>query len=250
MTLTRADLLSHKPLIIAGPCAAETRERVIEIGEKVKAAGAHMYRVGLWKPRTNPDSFQGVGVEGLAWLKELKEKTGLLIATEVMEIDHIAATKDIVDVLWVGARNMQNFSLLKALRDDPRPVMLKRGFIATVKEWIGAADYIGRERVILVERGIRTGADSTRFTLDLNAALVMKTDYGMPVVVDPSHPAGRSDLVPGLSLAAIAAGLDGVMVEVHTYPMESLGDTEQQLTPGEFETLVSRIQALTKALYV
>lgn len=247
--LTRADLLAHAPLLIAGPCAAETRERVIEIGEKVAAAGAHMYRAGLWKPRTNPESFQGVGTEGLPWLTELKEKTGLLVAVEVMEPEHIEETKGVVDVLWVGARNTQNFALLKALHDDPRPVMLKRGFILTMKEWIGAADYIGRDRVIMVERGIRTGADATRFTLDIGGALVMQKDYGMPVIIDPSHPAGRADLVPPLSLAAIAAGLDGLMVEVHTRPMESLGDTSQQLTPGEFEDLVTRVRAVHTARY-
>src|SRR3989344_7602352 len=181
-TLTRDELLKkHKPFIMGGSCAVESREQLNIISKKLSEMGVKILRCQLWKPRTEPDSFQGVGLAGLEWLKEVKEKYNFLISTEIVDKDHIAPTRGVVDILWVGARNMQNYELLKALGKDSRPVILKRGLISTVDEWFKAGKYIGLDRVILCERGIRTGADSMRFTLDLNSALVAKYDHEMPV---------------------------------------------------------------------
>ena len=167
-----------------------------------------------------------------------KAATGLAVTMEVMTPEHVAKVSGLADILWIGARNMQNYELLKALQSDPRPVILKRAFIATMKEWLGAAEYIGREKVILCERGIRTGADSMRFTLDLNAMLVAQHDHGMPVLVDPSHTAGRRDMVPHLALAAIAAGADGLIIETHYDPEEERVDREQTITIPTFAQIV------------
>lgn len=243
--ITRDELLKkHKPLIIGGPCAVESREQLHIIAKRLSEMGVKILRCQLWKPRTEPDSFQGVGLTGLEWLKEIKEKYNVLIATEIVDKDHIEPTRGVVDILWVGARNMQNFELLKALGQDDRPVIFKRGFIATVDEWIKAAKYIGLDRVILCERGVRTGADSMRFTLDLNAALVAKIDRGMPVIIDPSHTAGRSDMVPHLALAGMAAGMDGIVVEVHHKPEKALTDTNQQITPEVFQEIITNVKAI------
>jgi len=240
----RNNLLKNKPLLIAGPCSVASRKQILKIGQEVKEAGAHAIRAQLWKPRTSPGSFQGVGKKGIPWIKELKALTGLPIAMEMMSPEHVGLVEDVADVLWVGARNMQNYELLKRMKNDPRPVILKRGLIATIKEWIGAAEYIGRDRVILCERGIRTGADSMRFTLDFNSALVAKHDHKMPVIVDPSHTAGRRDMVPRLSLAAIAAGLDGLVVETHYNPEEELVDKSQTISTKVFSELVKQINNL------
>ncbi len=246
-TLTRDELLKrHKPFIMGGSCAVESREQLNIISKKLSEMGVKIFRCQLWKPRTEPDSFQGVGLMGLEWLKEIKEKYKVLIATEIVDKDQIAVTRGVVDILWVGARNMQNFELLKALGEDDRPVILKRGFIATVDEWIKAARYIGLDRVILCERGVRTGADSMRFTLDLNAALVAKIDRKMPVIIDPSHTAGRSDMVPHLALAGMAAGLDGLVIEVHHKPEKALTDANQQITPEVFIKIIQDVKAIYK----
>lgn len=237
---------NHQPLIIAGPCAVESKTQINIIAKNLTELGIKILRCQLWKPRTDPDSFQGIGLTGLKWLKEIKEKFGILIVTEITDRHQIEQTKGVVDILWVGARNMQNYELLKALSRDKRPVILKRGLISTVDEWIKAGKYIGLERIILCERGIRTGADSMRFTLDINGALVAKHDHGMPVIIDPSHTAGRADMVPYLAYAGIAAGMDGIVVEVHHEPEKALTDASQQITPERFGELASHIKALYK----
>lgn len=243
-TIKRDDLLKMKPLIIAGPCAVESRLQIRSIAFSLKEMGVKVLRCQLWKPRTDRDSFQGVGLEGLRWLKEIKDEMGILIATEIVDKDHIKIMENIADILWVGARNMQNYELLKALEKDSRPVILKRGLIATVDEWIKAAEYIGLDRVILCERGIRSGADSMRFTLDINTALVAKFDHKMPVIIDPSHPAGRADMVPYLAYAGIAAGMDGIVVEVHNQPEKALSDASQQITPDTFKEVIRSVKAI------
>lgn len=236
----------HQPLIIAGPCAVESKAQIRAVAKELHEMGIKILRCQLWKPRTDPQSFQGIGLDGLEWLKELKEEYDLLIATEIVDKHQIEATRGVADILWVGARNMQNYELLKAMGSDNRPVILKRGFIATVDEWIKAGKYVGLDRIILCERGVRTGADSMRFTLDLNAALVAKYDHKMPVIVDPSHTAGRADMVPNLALASIAAGLDGIVIEVHHQPEKALSDASQQITPEVFREILYDIKAIHK----
>lgn len=248
--ITRDELLkNHKPLIIAGPCAVESRVQIRIIAKKLHGMGVKILRCQLWKPRTDKDSFQGVGLIGFKWLKEIKEELGILIATEIVDKDHIKLLAGITDILWVGARNMQNYELLKALGQDNRPVILKRGLISTVDEWVKAARYIGLDRVILCERGVRTGADAMRFTLDLNAALVAKYDHKMPVLIDPSHPAGRADMVPYLAYAGMAAGMDGIVVEVHHQPEKALSDASQQITPKVFKEVISKVNTIYKLRY-
>lgn len=245
--LTRDEVLEdNKPLIIAGPCAVESRVQIRTIAKELKEMGVKILRCQLWKPRTDKDSFQGVGLKGLEWLREIKEELGMLIATEIVDKDHIKPLKGVTDILWVGARNMQNYELLKALGTDGRPVILKRGLISTVDEWIKAAKYIGLDRVILCERGIRTGADAMRFTLDLNGVLVAKYDHKMPVIIDPSHTAGRADMVPYLAYAGIAAGVDGIVVEVHHQPEKALSDASQQITPVVFKGVIDKVNAIYK----
>lgn len=245
---TRDQLLENKPLIIAGPCAVESRDQILKTSMAIKESGANAIRTQLWKPRTRPGTFQGVGLEGIKWIKEVKDKTGLPIAMEMVDVDQVDQVEDLADILWVGSRNMQNFELLKKVGEDPRPVILKRGFISNMKEWLGAAEYCRLDKVILCERGIRTGADSTRFTLDLNSALVAKYDHGLPVLVDPSHPAGRRDLVPELACAAIASGIDGIIVEVHPDPENAMTDADQQITPKVFKETVDRIKKIYSAI--
>jgi len=240
--ISRTDLLQNLPLIIAGPCAVESREQIMFMAREMKRMNVPVLRAQLWKPRMKPDSFQGVGLSGLQWLIDIKRETGLLIATEIVDAAHIEAVKGVVDILWVGARNMQNFELLKALAKDDRVVILKRGLISKVEEWLAAADYIGRDRVILCERGVRTGADAMRFTLDINAALVAKHDHGMPMLIDPSHTAGRRDMVPALALAGIASGVDGLIIETHPEPEKALCDSAQQITPATFEALLPAVR--------
>lgn len=244
-TIKRDELITNiKPLIIAGPCAVESEAQIRTIAEKLHRMGVKILRGQLWKPRTDPDSFQGIGLSGLKYLKKIKRDFGFLIATEITDKDQVAQTKGVVDILWVGARNMQNYELLKVLGQDNRPVVLKRGLIATVDEWFKAAKYIGLDKVILCERGVRTGADAMRFTLDLNAALVAKYDYGMPVIIDPSHTAGRADMVPYLAYAGIAAGAEGIAVEVHNQPEKALSDASQQITPEVFGETMENINAI------
>lgn len=250
--IERHDLIKNGEfLVIAGPCAVESEEQAYSVAARLNEMGIRVFRGALWKPRSSKDSFQGVGLEGLPWLRRIKEDFGMLIATEFVDKDQINPTREIIDMPWVGSRNMQNFELLKALCDetDRRPVMLKRGISSTVKEWLQSADYVDRERVILCERGVRTGTDSTRYTLDLNGALVAKHDHNMPVIGDPSHAAGRRDLIPNLSLSIAASGLDGIIVEVHNNPDEALCDGPQQITPETFREVLGKIRVVHQVLY-
>jgi len=238
-------------VIIAGPCAVESEEQLLESAHAVKHAGAQMLRGGAFKPRTTPHSFQGLGERGLDILKLARAETGLPIVTEVMDARQLESVLDCADILQVGSRNMQNFTLLKELGRVDRPVLLKRGMSATLDEWLGAAEYIlagGNRRVILCERGIRTFGTSTRNTLDLGIVPLAKERSSLPVIVDPSHATGRTDLVIPMSLAAVAAGADGLLVEVHPDPPHALCDRDQQITPQAFGELVRRVRDLVAFL--
>ncbi len=237
--------------IMAGPCSVESREQIIEVALAVKAAGARFLRGGAFKPRTSPYEFQGLAEEGLKLLAAARDATGLKIVTEVMDVETLPLVADHADVLQVGARNMQNTSLLKRLGDSNRPVLLKRGPSATIKEWLMAAEYIlsrGNYQVALCERGIRTFETMTRNTLDLNAVPVLKALTHLPVVVDPSHGIGLRAHVAAMARAGIAAGADGILVEVHPRPDRALSDGQQSLTPGEFEDLMRQVRAIAAAL--
>ncbi|MCF7942561.1 MAG: 3-deoxy-7-phosphoheptulonate synthase [Spirochaetia bacterium] len=232
---------------IAGPCAVESRERMIEIAQAVAAAGAVMLRGGAFKPRTSPYAFQGLGEKGLMYLKEAGEKVGLPVTSEIVSTEYVDMMLDYVDVYQIGARNMQNFELLKAVGRTGRPVILKRGLAATIEEWLMAAEYLmahGTDDVILCERGIRTFETYTRNTLDLSAIPVVKKLSHLPVIVDPSHGTGLREKVIPMALAAIAAGADGVMIEVHTEPEKALSDGPQSLYPQQFEKLMRDIETL------
>jgi 3-deoxy-7-phosphoheptulonate synthase len=238
-------------IVIGGPCAVEGREQMLEAALAVKEAGAHMLRGGAFKPRTSPYSFQGMGEEGLRILAEVREATSLPIVTEVMEPQLVPLVTTYSDILQVGARNMQNFALLNAVGESQRPVMLKRGMMSTVEELLMSAEYIlshGNERVILCERGIRTFETYTRNTLDLSAVPLLKQLCHLPVVVDPSHGTGKWELVEPLSMAAIAAGADGLLVEVHPHPEAALSDGAQSLKPGRFASLIERVRAVAEAV--
>jgi len=238
---------SGRPVIIAGPCSVESEEQILTTARAVKAAGATALRGGAYKPRTSPRSFQGLGDEGLRLLDLARRETGLPVVTEVMDTAQIDLVAAHADVLQVGSRNMQNFALLKEIGRARKPVMLKRGLSATIAEWLGAAEYIvasGNDQVIMCERGIRTFETHTRNTLDLSAAVAVKRLSGYPVIVDPSHAAGRRDLLPALSKAALAAGADGLMIEVHPDPARALSDAEQQLTFPAFHELMAGLGLL------
>lgn len=237
--------------VIAGPCGVESLEQMLETAEGVKKAGAIVVRASLFKPRTSPYEFQGLGEEGLDLLREVKRKTGVLLETEVMHPDHVALVEPVVDLVRVGARNMQNFDLLRAVGQGRKPVILKRGLASTIKELLLAAEYIldaGNPDVILCERGIRTFETETRNTLDLNAVPVLKQLTHLPVIVDPSHGTGRPDLVLPMSRAAIACGADGLIIEVHRNPPEAKSDAAQQLTIPQFEALVRAVQPIAAAV--
>jgi len=229
--------------VIAGPCSIETKEQIIEVAEDVKQSGAHLLRGGAFKPRTSPYAFQGLHEQGLDLLLEAKKATGLPVVTEIMSAEHIHLFDD-VDVIQVGARNMQNFELLKELGKVNKPILLKRGLANTLDELLMSAEYImagGNEQVILCERGIRTFETSTRNTLDISAIPMLKKKTHLPVIVDPSHAAGIRNLVDPLSMAAIAAGADGLMIEVHNNPEKALCDGAQSLTPVMFDHLMKKI---------
>ncbi len=235
--------------IMAGPCSVESEKQINYVAKRVKAAGASFLRGGAFKPRTSPYSFQGLKAEGLELLKKAREATGLPIVTELMSISHIDLFED-VDIIQVGARNMQNFELLKALGKLDKPILLKRGLANTIEEWLMSAEYImagGNDRVILCERGIRTYETATRNTLDLSAVPVVKKLSHLPIIVDPSHATGKSELVEQMSLAAVAAGADGLMIEVHNDPKHALSDGAQSLTPDLFDSAAKHIFALKKA---
>ncbi|WP_434564270.1 3-deoxy-7-phosphoheptulonate synthase [Thermoanaerobacterium thermosaccharolyticum] len=238
-------------VIMAGPCAVESKEQLLESAEAVKKFGAKFLRGGAYKPRTSPYSFQGLEKEGLEMLYEAKKYTGLKIVTEVMDIHSIEIVSKYADVLQIGARNMQNFSLLKEIGRSNMPVLLKRGIAATIEEWLNAAEYIlseGNKNVILCERGIRTFEQYTRNTLDLSAVPVIKKLSHLPIIVDPSHGTGKSFLVSPMAKAAIAAGADGLIIEVHPDPKNALSDGAQSLTPKEFEALTKEISKVANAV--
>ncbi len=235
--------------LIAGPCTVESRDQLLETADVVKASGANMLRGGAYKPRTSPYSFQGLGVEGLKLLAEAKEISGLPIVTELMDARDLEPVLEVADVIQVGARNMQNYGLLSELGRAGRPVLLKRGLSSTLEELVMAAEYIlkeGNEAVMLCERGIRTFETAYRFTLDLMAVPVLKQMTHLPVVVDPSHAAGRRDLVESLSLAAAAAGADGIIVEVHPQPEEAICDGPQALRASEFAGYAQKVEQVAQ----
>lgn len=236
--------------LMAGPCSVESAEQVTEIAKAVKASGASVLRGGAFKPRTSPYSFQGLKAEGLELLLKAKEETGLPIVTEIMSESDIDLFKD-VDIIQVGARNMQNFTLLKKLGKLDKPILLKRGLCATIEEWLMSAEYImaeGNENVILCERGIRTYEKYTRNTLDLSAIPIVKSLSHLPVVVDPSHATGMNWLVEPLAMAAVACGADGLIIEVHNDPPHALCDGAQSLTPEEFDSVVKKVNRIKSAL--
>jgi 3-deoxy-7-phosphoheptulonate synthase len=232
--------------LIAGPCSVESDEQIIGIAEDVKASGAAFLRGGAFKPRTSPYAFQGLRAGGLELLRHARAKTGLPIVTEIMSPNHLVLFED-VDIIQVGARNMQNFELLKELGKMDRPILLKRGLANTIDELLMSAEYImaaGNERVILCERGIRTFETMTRNTLDISAVPLLKSLSHLPIVVDPSHAAGVSSLVEPLALAAVAAGADGLIIEVHNDPPHALSDGAQSLTPDQFKDLALKIKEI------
>ncbi|RKX20345.1 MAG: 3-deoxy-7-phosphoheptulonate synthase [Candidatus Zixiibacteriota bacterium] len=238
-------------IIMAGPCSVESREQTLEAAEAVVRAGAKVLRGGAYKPRTSPYSFQGLGEEGLKILKEASEKTGLAVVTEVMSPEKVELVASYADILQVGARNMQNYSLLEAVGKSTRPVLLKRGLMSTIEELLMAAEYIlanGNPNVMLCERGIRTFEKYTRNTLDISAVPIIKQLSHLPVIIDPSHAAGKRELVEPLSKSAIAAGADGLIIEVHPHPEKALSDGAQSLHPEEFETLMNDLNAIATAV--
>ena len=237
--------------VMAGPCSVESKEQILEAAHAVKRAGARFLRGGAFKPRTSPYEFQGLEEEGLKLLALAREQTGLKVVTEVMDVETLPMVAAYADILQVGARNMQNYSLLKQLGAAGRPVLLKRGPSATIKEWLMAAEYLashGNYQVALCERGIRTFETMTRNTLDLNAVPVLKALTHLPVVVDPSHGIGLRDHVAAMARAGVACGADGVIVEVHPHPERALSDGAQSLTPPQFEELMKQIKVIAKAV--
>ena len=237
--------------IMAGPCAVESREQLLEAAECVKAGGANFLRGGAFKPRTSPYDFQGLADEGLKMLKEVGEKTGLKVVTEIVDVNDVDRLCEYADVLQVGARNMQNFQLLKAVGKAQKPVLLKRGLSATISEWLNAAEYIlseGNYNVILCERGIRTYETFTRNTLDLSAVAAVKELSHLPVIVDPSHGTGRWKMVQPMARAAIAAGADGLMIEVHPHPEIALSDGDQSLTPENFRIVMDEVRKIAEIM--
>jgi 3-deoxy-7-phosphoheptulonate synthase len=238
-------------IVMGGPCAVESEDQALTIARFVARCGGKIYRGGAFKPRTSPYSFQGLGMAGLRILDRVRKETGLPIVTEATDSENLAAVEEYADIIQIGARNMQNYSLLRLAGHMSKPVLLKRGFAATIDEWLMAAEYIvseGNSSVILCERGIRTFSDSTKGTLDLGAIPAIKELSHLPIIVDPSHAAGRRDFVLPLAKGAIAAGADGLIVEVHHDPTHALSDGAQSLYPGQFEQLTRDIARLTRYL--
>ena len=249
--LDGVDIGGNGIVIIAGPCAVESRTQTIEIAHAVKEAGAHVLRGGAYKPRTSPYTFQGLGEEGLQILADAREATGLPVMTEVMAPELVPLVSSYADVLQIGARNMQNYALLHAAGESMRPVMVKRGMSATVEELLMAAEYVlshGNRRVILCERGIRTFETTTRNTTDINAIPVLKALSHLPVVLDPSHSTGNWEYVTAIARAGIAAGADGLIIEVHTHPEQALSDGGQSLKPERFAELVRQVSLIAQAI--
>ena len=231
--------------IMAGPCSVESEEQMVEVAKAVKASGANFLRGGAFKPRTSPYSFQGLELEGLELLKIAKQETGLPIVTELMSTDYLDRFVEDVDVIQIGARNMQNFNLLKEVGKTKTPVLLKRGMSSTIEEWLMSAEYImagGNENVILCERGIRTFETATRNTLDLSAVPVIRQKSHLPIIIDPSHATGKRDLVEPLAKAALAVGADGLMIEVHNNPAKALCDGKQSIKPDKFDEIMKNLK--------
>ncbi len=236
-------------VIIAGPCAVESEKQALTIANSVKEAGAQLFRGGAFKPRTSPYSFQGLGEKGLEILAKVREETGLPVVTEVMDFETFDLVESYTDIIQIGTRNMQNFSLLRRAGKAQKPILLKRGMAATIDEWLMAAEYIlqaGNSKVILCERGVRTFAHHSRNTLDLSAIPVVQKESHLPIIVDPSHAAGRRDQVIPLSRAAVSVGAHGIMVEVHHEPEKALSDGAQSLYPEQFKNLTNQVQDLFK----
>ena len=243
---------NHPVVLVAGPCSVENEEMIVETAKRVKAAGAQFLRGGAYKPRTSPYAFQGHGESALGLLATAREATGLGIITEVMDTADLDLISEVADVVQVGARNMQNFSLLKKVGAQNKPVLLKRGMSATINEWLMAAEYIlaaGNPNVILCERGIRTfDREYARNTLDLSVLPVLRNLTHLPIMIDPSHGTGRAEYVPAMALASIAAGCDSLMIEVHPNPAKALSDGPQSLTPAAFDELVPELAVIGKAV--
>ena len=238
-------------VVMAGPCAVENEEQMVTIAGMVRDSGASILRGGAFKPRTSPFNFQGLEEEGLKLLARARERFDIPVVTEVVDPHDVDMVARYADILQVGSRNMQNFALLSSVGRSQRPVLLKRGFACTVTEWLTAADYIlaeGNSRVILCERGIRTFEDSTRFSLDISSIPVIKHYSHLPVIVDPSHAAGNYSLVPAMAKASIAAGADGLLIEVHPNPKEALVDGPQSLTPSDFARLMTELDSVSRAV--
>lgn len=241
----------NEVILMGGPCAVESESQMREAAKAVKAAGGKVLRGGVFKPRTSPYSFQGLGIEGLKYLAEAAAEYGLLTISEVVDEASLELMVDRVDILQIGSRNMQNFQLLKLIGELRKPVVLKRGLSATIEEWFSAAEYIlagGNSQVILCERGIRTYEPSTRNTLDLSAVALVRELTHLPIIVDPSHAAGRRDLIPSLAKGAIAGGADGLLIEMHPHPEEARSDGEQSLTPDQFNQLSEELVPIAKAV--
>lgn len=242
---------AREAVIVAGPCSVEDLATLLEIAARVRAAGAGVLRGGAFKPRTSPYSFRGLGEEALGMLSEARRRTGLPVVTEVMDPRQVERVAQVADMLQIGARNMQNFDLLGEAGHSRMPVLLKRGMSAQIKELLLAAEYVlstGNMQVVLCERGIRTFETLTRNTLDISAIPVLKAETHLPVIVDPSHAAGRSDIVADLSVAAVAAGADGIMVEVHPHPERARSDGDQALTLDAFDVMMQRVTAVAGAI--
>ncbi|MFC2018534.1 3-deoxy-7-phosphoheptulonate synthase [Chloroflexota bacterium] len=238
-------------VVMAGPCAVESEQQMVEVAGRVKEAGASVLRGGAFKPRTSPFSFQGLEEAGLKLLERVGQQSGLPVVTEVVDPHDVALVAKYADILQIGARNMQNFALLTNAGKSKCPVLLKRGFSSTVTEWLTASDYLlaeGNSRVILCERGIRTFENSTRFSLDIASVPVIKKSSHLPIIVDPSHAAGHYSLVPAMARAAVAAGADGLLIEVHPNPKEALVDGLQSLTPEAFVRLMAELRPLAEAV--
>ena len=252
INLGRDVTIGGKELVLmAGPCSVETRDQCFAIAEKVAKTGAKIFRAGAYKPRTSPYSFQGLGEQGLKILEEVRKEFGLLIVTEAIDTETIEMVSHYTDIVQIGARNMQNYSLLKKAGQQPKAVLLKRGMSATLEELLMAAEYIlneGNRKVILCERGVRTFADHTRNTLDLSAIPFVKRMSHLPIIVDPSHGTGRRDKVLPLSRAAVAVGADGLIIEVHHDPANALSDGAQSITPDTFEQLMHEIGAIANVM--
>ncbi|MGM9877176.1 MAG: 3-deoxy-7-phosphoheptulonate synthase [Bacilli bacterium] len=235
-------------LIIAGPCAVESEDQIIRIAKKLKKLGINYLRGGAFKPRTNPDSFQGLGDEGIEYLLEAKKETGIKIVTELMTIEQVKKFANVIDIIQIGSRNMYNYELLKELSKYDKPVILKRAFSATYNEWINASKYINNSKVILCERGIRNFDNSTRNTLDIQSIPYIKNNTNNKIIIDPSHASGLSYMIKPMSLASIVAGADGLIIEVHDKKDEALCDKEQAITIEELEEILNDIRRIKEVI--